>query len=491
MSKPMIEYKNEITYSTLVRNHIGTCSDSTLRSIASHNDSNARYFATSGVDTNLGTKTSPKASLESAVSAAIASSKTRVICLDDTNDFDTSANLENSSFISIEADTSKTPTLIYSEKWNQESFDRTQSLAVFDGNLYSYAGADYDRKKTDTSWSTFASTGEKIIGYNADKTRMFSRRFLSPTSAVIPTTEVDYSDNGTTWTNITSPSNFIGEPHKIFEYKNKLYLGYDGGLYVSSDNGVNWTEVLFFDSYNCFDLCEYLGFLYVATNKGVLRTNDGVSWIHVDIPTSIYTKLISFKNKLFAFAVKSLSYQKGGKDEVILSSENGYNFDYVIDTLKGGYFYEAFVYNGVLYAVSFEDEFKSTISNVKAHLYYSVDGEHFTKTSFESIIPRPMSGTIFPTVNMLSFNNTLYVSVHLLGWQSTGPIHFDYGCYLKSINNSVILINSSNIKINGFKIDGNNKCGVLVQSGKNYGGLELKHCEFDNYIDSAIEINES
>jgi photosystem II stability/assembly factor-like uncharacterized protein len=64
---------------------------------------------------------------------------------------------------------------------------------------------------------------------------------------------------------------------------NKIYAGFSGGLYCSTDKGDNWISVPDFNSLNITAITSTVsGTVFVATQTGLFRSeNNGVSWIQI------------------------------------------------------------------------------------------------------------------------------------------------------------------------------------------------------------------
>ncbi len=123
-----------------------------------------------------------------------------------------------------------------------------------------------------------------------------------------------------TWNKIF---NFSAE---ALHYKNSNLIVGGSNIFKSSDNGANWNQITNFSNNSTYtrQFVELDGFLFSATNKGILRSNDnGDSWNFVNSGLlninahSIY----NFNNRLFI----------GTENGIYYSDNNGENWNLVLN----------------------------------------------------------------------------------------------------------------------------------------------------------------
>ncbi|MFW6276069.1 MAG: HVO_0234 family beta-propeller protein [Bacteroidota bacterium] len=91
------------------------------------------------------------------------------------------------------------------------------------------------------------------------------------------------TDGGSLWMNISQDANGY-EITGFVQQDNKLFLTtHDGGIFKSTNNGNSWVSVHSPQAYTLAGISKYEFSIFVATNSGVLRSNDvGQSWDLLD-----------------------------------------------------------------------------------------------------------------------------------------------------------------------------------------------------------------
>ncbi|MCF8427694.1 MAG: T9SS type A sorting domain-containing protein [Bacteroidia bacterium] len=132
--------------------------------------------------------------------------------------------------------------------------------------------------------------------------------------------DVFYSDNfGDSWHLFSTLPEKISTT--IFKNDSGFFIGANGGLYRSNNNGINWNRIdsgIFFPQYftiRC--ITNHNGAIYVGSNTGVYKSNDlGVTWNR--IVNGIFTNatvvsILPYGNKLYAASSKGCytSYDEG------------------------------------------------------------------------------------------------------------------------------------------------------------------------------------
>ena len=81
-------------------------------------------------------------------------------------------------------------------------------------------------------------------------------------------------DNGLTWTILNNTLSVTFANFILFN--NTIYGASSAGIYKSTDNGATWTIISGTATYNCLDIKEVQGYIFVGTSgSGVLRSIDG------------------------------------------------------------------------------------------------------------------------------------------------------------------------------------------------------------------------
>ncbi|MCU0371626.1 MAG: T9SS type A sorting domain-containing protein [Ignavibacteria bacterium] len=133
-----------------------------------------------------------------------------------------------------------------------------------------------------------------------------------------------FSQNGlfAQWVNV---SNGLGNK-QVYSMTNNgsvLFAGtFNYGLYMSSDNGLNWTMAgIGLNNRIVFSLTTFSGYLYAGTDLGVWKTsNNGAYWIVTSINNNTVYSLASNSTRVFAgLHLSGLFYSTGGTGWMISS----------------------------------------------------------------------------------------------------------------------------------------------------------------------------
>lgn len=124
------------------------------------------------------------------------------------------------------------------------------------------------------------------------------------------------------WVNV---SNGLGnkQVYSMTNNGNVLFAGtFNYGLYMSSDNGLNWTMAgIGLNNRIVFSLVTFGGYLYAGTDLGVWKTsNNGAYWIVTSINNNTVYSLASNTTRVFAgLHLSGLFYSTGGTGWMISS----------------------------------------------------------------------------------------------------------------------------------------------------------------------------
>jgi len=130
-------------------------------------------------------------------------------------------------------------------------------------------------------------------------------------------------DNGASWESLgltySYPSSLIVSGSNIFAGTNS------SGVYLSTDNGMNWTAVnTGLTSKEVIELATYDNNLFAGTTGGAfLSTNNGANWTALNLGSTEYVQSFAFSGaKIFIGTGKGL----------FLSNDNGQSFERVLNT---------------------------------------------------------------------------------------------------------------------------------------------------------------
>jgi photosystem II stability/assembly factor-like uncharacterized protein len=127
---------------------------------------------------------------------------------------------------------------------------------------------------------------------------------------------------------------------------NYVFAGSEaGGVYRSSDNGINWTPVNSgLTSFEIHTICSNAGKVYAGTNTGVYMTQDnGANWIKISTSAvgNIIYAVTSYNNKIIATSVNG----------VHLTTDGGLTWINITSGISG-YIYCLSNFNNTVYAGS-------------------------------------------------------------------------------------------------------------------------------------------
>lgn len=108
-----------------------------------------------------------------------------------------------------------------------------------------------------------------------------------------------------------------GDMHMIDSANDMLFVSHGFSGVWWSEDGKNWKIVDSFVDVHFYDVLEWNGKIYAASNKGIWRSDDGKNWQkvstvqEVDEGKYLVTSLAVYDNKLFFTAVLDKPYRKG------------------------------------------------------------------------------------------------------------------------------------------------------------------------------------
>lgn len=140
------------------------------------------------------------------------------------------------------------------------------------------------------------------------------------------------SNHGESWTNITpNLPNSVSRVYDLIEYDNSIYIGTDGGVFISVDNGQSWQEKNngLDAEHRVYTIYESNNVLLAGTDQFIYRSTDkGENWTRSDEFTFMtFNSFTSNNNYMFAHASLSFEsrylYRSGDNGETwsIISSQ--------------------------------------------------------------------------------------------------------------------------------------------------------------------------
>ena len=470
MNKAKLLYNHKKTYNIQNNNHIGPCSDISLRGSYTanttgmiYNDSNSIFFKKEGTASGEGTYNDPCNTLNRAVTIANNNGKFNIICLDsEIYDEIITENINPNTLIA--ASNTNTPTI----KWSYNeiiSLDNYYVCSitknrVANGNngcymtlisSYSYPsiGApfpvqSYNKMKTVTAKNiTGAYPSDIISGENG---RII---FSTNTNGIYYT-----DDNGENYTNISTYSSNIEilSDKKIISIYNNL-----NSIYMSSDNGSSWNLMTnsILPSNNNNYICG-IGFndrLFFNSNMKTYYSdyaNSFTNFIEIDYAIS---RIIKMENNLIAVT-------NSGK--LLKSTDNGSNWEdmsYFIPIKNTCYEDKITAYKDRVYI------------SVNNNIYYSDEEIINWNHLHSSLIYQYYTG-------LAIFANQLFCA----GDKGS------QGIDIIVIPLEIFNIENDNIEINGFYIDGNEKKALgLISGNNNEQSFKTKFITLHSCFDKAID----
>jgi photosystem II stability/assembly factor-like uncharacterized protein len=134
----------------------------------------------------------------------------------------------------------------------------------------------------------------------------------------------DYGHNWTTAnsgiTPNTSISTIVTNGTNIFAVSGSSRL-----LNISKDNGINWTPIL----YGSQAPCNVSSLLLIGNN--IFAGTDGYGFWESSDNGSSWTKLYSWVNNVYTLAANGTNFYEGGKQGLYLSTNNGLNWNSLVD----------------------------------------------------------------------------------------------------------------------------------------------------------------
>lgn len=163
-------------------------------------------------------------------------------------------------------------------------------------------------------------------------------------------------DDGANWNQIKNYT-FSKSIWSIAFKDNDIYIGtYGDGLIKTTDNGLTFTKINSFNSNNCGSVLVNNDSIYVGFDNGFyISTNNGVTWTKKinGLQNTSISKIYKFENKLYT---KTFDYK------FYISLNNGDNWDTVFTELNkySNYFYNIAQSGVNVYACNGHDMYKST-----------------------------------------------------------------------------------------------------------------------------------
>jgi len=198
-----------------------------------------------------------------------------------------------------------------------------QALAVNGTNIYACI-----KKSTSVFCSTdYGSTWTQSYNNGIHTTGIMSFAFIGSNIFVGTQNGVFLSTNGgTDFAQVFQPDSYVSQ---LAVSDTNIFAGtYDGGIYLTTNQGINWTQVNNgLSNTRVYSLAVNGNYIFAGTNSGLFRsTNNGTDWTEVyNDPVNTHVKTLAVNgNNIFAATDSS---------GVFLSTNNGTNWLSINDGL--------------------------------------------------------------------------------------------------------------------------------------------------------------
>ena len=173
-------------------------------------------------------------------------------------------------------------------------FTGSSIFAAANGTDYLFAAEDGNLiRSTDDgdSWETVTDNDDNPIGdiYSMDAHNSVLIAFLVSPDFSERTLMISY-DSGNTWTILQSILDDLTFVDRIAFVNNEIFITYENRIYLSNDNGVNWTQGTFGTEVNGVLNITYNNNTYYSFHsKKMMESLDGINWTDVESFNFKYT----------------------------------------------------------------------------------------------------------------------------------------------------------------------------------------------------------
>lgn len=154
------------------------------------------------------------------------------------------------------------------------------------------------------------------------------------------------SDKGNSWSNIVNGLPFNLKCNAILTSGPNIYIGYDMGLYKSTDNGASFFFCENTSGEYIYDIVKFGADIYIVSSTnyddkgGILRSSDNcISWTRITDGIDIYNL------KIFAFRIIDNFLFAGTNGGIFRSSNNGTDWDEINNGLALDSYEVSFICN--------------------------------------------------------------------------------------------------------------------------------------------------
>ena len=477
---PSIEYKRNKEYTTTTTNHVGPCSDISIRSgfdcgvlSTTFNNGNSCFVSsTTGSSSNQGTFGAPMSTIQEGISKCVTFGYSNCLVLDSSTYeevlSDIPANLQ------ILAANGCTPRL----KWKINTFESTLDLDIgkvfemSDGSIVGFA--DYKVIRSIDIGCSWTDISPPSVSSASDLVVTNTGRIVLASSVGIW-----YSDNyGSSWTQSLS-----SEPiYTIAVCKSGNLLAFGnlstGNIHKSENNGSTWTAI--FHNYPT----SHLPFLKCVTSTGRILCSSGVNTVFssddegstwsmnkdIQTATSYWMDIAESHNGFLMLCVNSVSATS--VRDIYISKNNGDTWELLQRPTS----------------IPKNVQMRFSLSCVHNRFFLSIGD-----------ISSFLEGTLVYSddfgSNWHMLNEGINYHRNQMCYSSSQKIAFQKYFYSSYTANKIryhdlklVPQTNNTLTIDGFYLDGNNKQALGILSGTgSQTNLTLKYCDLDNYYYSAIQ----
>ncbi len=302
------------------------------------------------------------------------------------------------------------------------------------------------------------------------------------------------TDNGNLWSSVSAGLN-VQSVLDICSAGAYLFAGCYPGIYMSSNDGLNWTQLMGNEWVSAITFKDNL--IIAATGDGIYESsNNGGTWISTNnglSNTSIQSLLVKDDN-IYAGSFKSLN-----NSGVYITTDNGNNWNFSSSGIRNCYVNSMTVVNGTIFASDvYVGVFKSTdmgnswaiknngISNCSLYSIFSRDSILFLGVSQNGVYVSTDNGQNWINKNSGMANNTRVNAFIADGNNIIAGT--SGGAYLTSNNGNNWNINALSVNVNCLSSEGNKilaGCSDGVYLSTNHG-LSWQNIGVNEYIYSIL-----
>jgi photosystem II stability/assembly factor-like uncharacterized protein len=291
-------------------------------------------------------------------------------------------------------------------------------------------GTTWQLKNSGLSWS------EQAPFYVSNMTHIGSTLYLGTSNGVYKST-----DNGDNWSEIAG-NNFssLGLTSKYIRVvksnNGKLYVGTGEGFFISSDNGVNWSAGAIMTATN--DIAFYGNGVYLCSNNGgeIFKSiDDGITFTSVinTLPCNLVRKIIAIGGKVLGAADQGFLVYDINTEEYVYDN-NGLTSNSVFSLIING--------EDVFTGVQTQGIFKRPLSEFGITNTSSIEKKEYT---IMEIYPNPVKD--FFIIESEDFENTKAALTNLKGEviQQTDLLDFKTSISITSLTSGVYFLKLTNV----------------------------------------------